>query len=305
MNLIFEHWAFWALLSSFLFSGNALIIEFFSKSTKQVMIWRGVGTGLVMLPVLFFIDLEANYKFFLYLFVLSSLAIFADARIYRINREFGAGLKSRIAPSVVFFTFIFAFFSGQASLENYLDQPLWSAALIGILALTLFFALSLRRCDISKKAYLYALLPIIAYALCNIMAKESLSNANSPAGSLYYTLIQGWFMGVASTTFLRENDHDMDFNDKRHVLKRYIFNKQSVYLGLGLGLCIAASMVTRNLSFVYTDNISYPVALQLLTPFWVMLFYMFIKRKEEAKILPGVGIVCCAIALILIKGQIG
>ena len=71
-----------------------------------------------------------------------------------------------------------------------------------------------------------------------------------------------------------------------------------------MGLIIAASMVTRNVAYYYAENVTYPVALGLLVPFWISIFYWFIKHKEEAAVLPGLGIVISAIALVLLTGEI-
>ena len=299
---LFQHWAFWALISSFFFAGISLWIQYFSISTKQAIVWRGIGCGLVLLPVLIIYEPPSQWEFYALVAIISSVAVYADFRIYEINRVYGAGLKNRIAPLVVFLTFILSLFIDYEQFHLYLEKPIISLGIVISLTFCVFSGLKLKSCDISKKAYIYALPTIICYSICNFLAKEALGYADNPTGSFYYALFQGWWIGSLAMLFV--NSRPLQENETTKTIKEYLFSKQAILFGLVLGLIIAASMVTRNVAYYYAENVTYPVALGLLVPFWISIFYRFIKHKEEAAVLPGLGIVISAIALVLLTGEI-
>ena len=89
---VFSSWIFWSLITSVAIAGLNLYIEFFSRSTKEATFWRGLGTGIILLPLPFFMSLEADMIFFLCLFIISALAVFADNRMYTIIRDYGGGV---------------------------------------------------------------------------------------------------------------------------------------------------------------------------------------------------------------------
>ena len=300
--MIFEHWATYAFICSFLFAATSLWIQYFSISTKQALVWRGIGAGAIMTPVLFFYDAPTDWEFYAILGLISTMAIYGDFRIYEINRTYGAGLKNRISPLVVFLTFILSFMVEYDQIHLYLEKPLITIGILLSLFLCLLCGFNLKDCSVSKKAYAYAIPTIVIYSVCNLLAKEALTYADNPNGSLYYAALQGWYIGGMALLFV--NNKPSQDHEVAKTVKDYLSSKQGIIFGSVLGVIIAAAMVTRNVSYFMVDNVSYPVAIQLLVPFWVSLFYLCIGHKEETSILPGLGIVVSAIALVLLTGHI-
>jgi hypothetical protein len=57
----------------------------------------------------------------------------------------------------------------------------------------------------------------------------------------------------------------------------------------------------RTTGFAMTENPAYLTVMLFTDALWVLLIYKIIGRKEESDILSGIGIVFCAMGLILIK----
>ena len=243
--------------------------------------------------------------FFLCLFIISALAVFADNRMYTIIRDYGGGVAARISPLMVFLTFFLSLVTHPENLYIYTQQPLITAGIVASILCAIYCASHLRKCEVSKKAYLSALLPLIAYAGCNILAKIALHHADPQSGSFYYVLIQGWFMGICTVILIKDMPSGKKNEKIDFTSRAYLLSKRTWFFGLGMGAFVTVMMVSRNFSYLYAFDVSYPVMIQLLAPFWISLFYMLIKRKEETRILPGFGIVVAAIALTFFASQLG
>ena len=302
---LFSSWIFWSLITSLAIAGVNLYIEFFSRSTKEATFWRGLGTGVILLPLPFFMSFDADIIFFLCLLTISILAVFADNRMYTIIREYGGGVAARITPLMVFLTFFMSLVSHPENLYIYTQNPLISGGIVASILCAIYCASHLRSCEVSKKAYLYALIPLISYAACNILAKISLHHADPQSGSFYYVLIQGWFMGICTVFLIKDIPSGKKSEAIDFTSRAYLLSKRTWLFGLGMGVVVSIMMISRNFSYLYAFDVSYPVMIQLLAPFWISLFYVIIKRKEETRILPGFGIVLAAIALTFFASQLG
>lgn len=295
IDFFLTSWVFWALLSSFGVALMYIFLEFAPFTPRQYIFWRGIGTALVLMPLFGVIPLNANLSFFLYLIIISLLAIYADIRMYYITDTFGSGISTRIVPIVVFFSFIGTLIVTPSIIDRYIAHPKIALGIITCILVSVYAALQIRKCDISRQAYFHALPVFFIYAINNLLAKEALSHADVN-GSYYYALFQGWIIGLGSLFF---------YTPSNNTPKSALFSPSKILgLGLLLGVFVAFNMVSRNFSFYYTDNISYPLSISLLAPFWVLLFYAAIKRKENNALIPGITIVLSAIALVLLTGQL-
>lgn len=272
-----------------------IFLEFTPFTPKQYIFWRGIGTAIILMPLFFIVPLNATWHFFALLCIISFLAIYADIRMYHITDTYGSGISTRIVPIVVFFSFIGTLIITPEIIERYCAHPKIALGITACILISVYSALHIRKCDVSKKAYIHAIPVFFIYAINNLLAKEALSYADVN-GSYYYTLLQGWIIGLGSLVFYK--------GDTNHKLNSLMSSRKIIGLGLLLGIFVAFNMVSRNFSFYYTDNISYPLSISLLAPFWVLLFYAAIKRKENNALIPGITIVLSAIALVLLTGQL-
>jgi hypothetical protein len=82
------------------------------------------------------------------------------------------------------------------------------------------------------------------------------------------------------------------------------FARQTWQKGMAIGVVMAGMMLVKFTSFYYVDNPAYIPAMIALDSVIILGVYKFWGKKSEGDIVSGLGIVACAIALIILKAQI-
>jgi hypothetical protein len=84
-----------------------------------------------------------------------------------------------------------------------------------------------------------------------------------------------------------------------------VFSARAARAGLMIG-CTAACMVAASIaSIAQADNPGYPAAVALVSAVMIAGVHRLMGRDDGSDIRSGAGVVACAVALIVLKAQIG
>lgn len=296
--MIIPVWVFLATLTMFAQTGMALINEYFKVRALQMLWWMRLVSVAVLLPFAHFYMPPADLWFYIYVAAGAVIFCWFDLVYFGMTAKSGAGVVTRIGPLAVAGTFVLWTAITPSLVFDYIESPLRTAGIIAALAGSVFFSMRLKKCPVSWGA-MKVMAPYLLLASVGIcFGKLAMQHAPPPYdGVFYYTLLQSaivWvlYMGMAvapaSWKFIPHLDLNSSWKERR------VF-----YAGLcaAAGWLIATTSKWSAISMV--ENPAYVGAVGLCEPLMILLIYRLLRRKEEAKIADGIGIVACATALVI------
>lgn len=285
-------WVFASLIAAIFSAGFYLVNQYMKQPGHLLVFWMRVVIVAAMTPMMLYVELPTDPRFYAAVLVTVFVGTFSDIRIFNASAMYGGGVVSRVQPVTVWCAFLLWFFFDPGLLMKYAERPLNTAAILAALIGCVFFAMRLNKCEVTKSALIYTAPALAGYTLTTVLNKYAMDHGpleGAVYGYMYvqsviavfliggYTLYRG--IGPATTVSW--------VNTK--MLK-------AVLLLSAAWLC---HMIFKNYAMAFTANPSYQAAINLSTPVFIALFYMAAKHKEEAAVWPGMGIVACAVLLAL------
>ncbi|PZP57339.1 MAG: hypothetical protein DI586_00735 [Micavibrio aeruginosavorus] len=252
-------------------------------------------SAIVILPVVLHQGLPANLNFYLAVSLTSLLWAISDVIYYRAVTQSGAGVVSRLLPSAVVFSFILWFFFDPSLLDRYLANPVQAALIVSIIALSAFFAMQIRKCPVSWKGFRLVWFVIFAACTGPLLEKMTLGQAPLAQAPYAFVFVQSCFMLGFWLIFLLIRKPI-----KLSTLTSYL----SLKTGLVIGLCSALAVTLRFMGLQEADHPAYLSILLFTDALWIVLYHKMIGREDGSNIKAGLGIVFCAVALVVIKSPI-
>lgn len=295
--IIIPVWVWFALLTMAAQTGVAMTNEYFKVRALHMLWWMRLIAVAALLPFMHFFMPPGDPWFYIYVALGAVIFCWFDLVYFGLTARSGAGVVTRIGPLVVAGTFALWTAITPSLVSHYMDSPIRTAGIAAALAGSVFFSLRLRHCPVSWDA-LKTMAPYLVLASVGMcLGKLAMQHAASPEGVFYYTLLQSiivWFMYMgmaiapASWKFVPHLELNSSWKDRR------------VFYA---GLCAAAGWVIATPAKWYAismvENPAYVSAVGLCEPFAVLIVYRLLRRREEARIADGIGIVACAIALVV------
>jgi hypothetical protein len=290
-------WVWFAILTMAAQSAMALVNEHFKVRALHMLWWMRLAAVVALLPFVPFYTMPSDPIYYVYVIAGAVIFCWFDLVYFGMTAKSGAGVVTRIGPLVVAGTFVLWTAITPSLAVQYIETPLRTLGIVAALAGSVFFALRLKQCAISWST-LKTMAPYMALACVGmVLGKLAMQRAAPPEGVFYYTLIQSavvWALyalmtiAPASWKFIPHLDLNSSFREKRVVLA---------------GLCAAAGWLVATPSKWYAisivENPAYVSTVSLCEPFMILLIYRLLRRREEARIADGIGIVACAIVLVV------
>ena len=292
-----EFWIVFALITAFAQAAVPLINEYFKVRSIHLLFWMRVMTSIALLPVVLFVPWPDNPLF--YVFTLASALIFAYADIIYVGlaATIGAGVVSRIEPLSVGLTFLLWLVVAPMMISDYLDQPLRGGGIIFAFVGSLYFALRLQNCTLSREALRRLLPMIILVAFGVVSAKMAMDSSPTFSGVIYYALIQSVFVLVVYILALNIKPLAIRFEGLGHSIS--LKDKRVLLAGFCMGVNWMIGVPSKQYAFSLVENPAYVTLIALTSPLWVLAVYRLVGRREEADVKSGLGLVICAAALVV------
>lgn len=288
-----QDWAYLALISAVMHAAAYVVNEHFKLPGQQLVFWNKLVLGCLALPVMLFkTGLPSDLLFYVATFATVPMVVFADGRAWEVAAKQGGGVLSRTMPLMLVFTFLIWLVVKPSTLAGYMDDPANSLGIIAALGGVAFFASRLRKCAVSAGALKLLLPAMLLYAVTQVLNKTAMDSSGLSEGVFAYICLQAFAVAGASFFVQRRNGR----NGKGPELKT-LFSHNGLKAGLMTGLAALLAMMSKNYGFALVDNPAYVVAMLQSTPVFVTLYYLARKRREQADVKSGFGVVACCAAL--------
>jgi len=284
----------WALYSSIstAFLATILIINQYMRQPGHLLVFFSrIITVLLMTPFVLMIPWPNNPIFYVIVFFTAIFGASADIRTFNVSAKYGGGVASRTMPFIIFFSFFIWLFFDVDLLKDYMNHPLNTIGILASLLGVIYFSLRLKKCKISNAAFIAMLPALLGYTVNTILVKFSM-HMGDPAGVVFgYMYVQSiaaiFFTGIYA--YWRENKMPSLYVSKRKIL----------FASILLSILWIGTMIFKNYAMIFIPNPAYYSSIVQISPILIAIFYYFTKHKETADVKSGIGVVACAILLVL------
>lgn len=288
-------WAVLGLAAALLSTAIPLIQERMKAPGFAVAFWVKVAVVIISFPFVLNFGFPADPKFYFVTAATAALWCISDVVYFSAIPKAGAGVVSRLLPSAVLISFLLWFAVDPSLLHKYTAHPAHAVGIGLIMVLATYFATQIRHDPISWQGLRLVWFVIFAACVGPIIDKLSLGYAPGKQAPFAFMFIQGSMM----LTFWY-----LYFLIRKQISGSVLFSKHSLLTGASIGVVATGVMYLKTVALMTVDQPAFLSVLLFTDALWILLIYRLTGREDRSNIWAGLGIVGCAIALILVKSQI-
>jgi hypothetical protein len=285
-------WAVLGLLAALLSTAIPLIQERMKGDGFAIAFWVKVSAVVLTAPAAFYFGIPSEPKFYMTLAATALLWCVSDVIYFRAVPLAGAGVVSRLLPSAVLISFVLWFFVDTTLLDKYLSNPALSSLIVGVLLLATFFAVMVKRDPVSWQGV--RLVWFVIFAACVGPVIDKLSLGYAPVRQAPYAFM--FFQGLMMIGFW-----GLYYAIKKPLPLNVLFSPAQMKTGGAIGLVGTIVLTLKTVALADVEQPAYLSVLLFTDALWIILYYRLIGKHESSNIWAGLGIVGCAIALIVLK----
>lgn len=273
-------WWLVAIFASFIFAMYIYANQIFKLKGSHIMIYRGVGAALLLLPFTLVIDGVDNHLFYWLCLAQGFLIAYLDNRMFNAANKFGAEITGIIQPLSVLLSLISWFIIVPSQFFELVRSPvrliLTASAIMGIVISVIMF----RKSRVSRLALLYLLPGLLTVTILDLMGKTlmDIGSDNIFGAIFYYSLITSAVAGTINA---------IAFFSQGNTLSEVISPRNLIYAGIPIMMLIMCMYVFKNYSLHLSKNPAYAMAIIYSYPVWIFLannmFLKHFKNKTYAK----------------------
>jgi uncharacterized membrane protein len=287
-----ETWVIYALLTAVANSTIPLLQEKFKADGFAVAFWIKFVTVLFAIPFIIHLGLPSHPLFYVYVGVTAILYSLSDIVYFRAIPVIGSGLVTRLLPASVVITFFLWFIIDPALARTYLAEPWKAVSIVAIMALFTFCATQIKKCAVSWQGVRVIWFVILAACIGPIFSKLSMRYAEEHQAAYAYIFIQAIMMIVFLSGV---------YVIKKPTTKQAMLAKGSIQMGMTIGIAITLAGLFKMRAIQYVDNPGLASVVIFTDVLIVMGVYKMMGKKEDSNVWAGLGIVACAILVILVR----
>lgn len=286
-------WVIFALGAAFTAALMPLLQEHHKVDGLVLAFWVKAVSVIIALPLALYWGLPEQPMFYVLIAVTGVMYSISDVIYYRAAAEVGAGVLTRLLPASVIGTFFLWFIVDPSLLDKYASQPLVSLGILASLLLAAYFAMQLKKCEVSLKAVRIIWPLLAAAAIGPLFAKPALSMAEQPQVIAAYMLVQGVIMMLCWSGY---------WLLRRPTTWDTVISLQAIKVGAVIGIASGICVVLKCYAYIFADNPAYPNILIFTDSVWELLLYKIMGRPNNSNVSAGLGIVVAATALVFFRG---
>ncbi|MCE7887657.1 MAG: hypothetical protein DYH13_09190 [Alphaproteobacteria bacterium PRO2] len=293
--MTFPLWAIFGLGAAILSAGMMLLQERLQVNGYAVAFWNKAACLLIAFPFMIMHGLPESPAFYGLLFVTAVLYAISDVVFFSSIPKTSAGAVSRLIPSASVLGFLIWFIIDPALLQKYLAEPVIFGLIFVTLIFFAFFAFRLKKCVLTMQTLRDIWFVIFAATAGPLLTKLITFYADMEQARYAYVFFQAAMMMALWLVYLVI---------RNPVPMETFFARSTWQKGLTIGACGAGAVLLKFTSFYYVDNPAYIPAIIALDSVIILGVYKLWGKKAEGDVRSGLGIVACAIALIILKARI-
>lgn len=285
-------WAIAGLIASTMAATMMLVQEKQKAEGFALAAWNKVTICVLLIIPALYVGFPQHTDFYIYTAATAILYAISDVIFFNLVSRSGAGVVSRILPLNVIFIFVAWLPFDPDLVGHYLSNPWQTVGIVLALTGAAVSAAVLKKCQFSWDAIKYGWFIIVAGIAGSVLLKKAMIGLDPMQAAISFVPIQAAMMVACWAVY---------YTVRKPIPMQILFSKTSVKAGAIIG-CVTTIMVTANVyGIAVAENPAYMSALFHLSSVFVILYYRLIKHKEVANVKAGMGIVFCAVALILLK----
>ena len=292
---VIPFWAVLGLAAALISTAIPLIQEKWKAEGFAVAFIVKLVCALLVLPFALSEGFPENPKFYLAVALTSVLWSISDVIYFRAVPIAGAGVVSRLLPSAVLLSFLLWFFFDPALLIQYLNSPVQAGLIAGVISLSAFFAMQIKKCAVSWQGLRLVWFVIFAACVGPLIEKMTLGQAPSSQGPYALVFVQASFMLLFWCAY---------FLIRRPIHLRTLISPLSLKTGFLIGCCSALALTLRFRALQDAEHPAYLSVLLFTDALWIVAIHRLMGRRDNSNIWAGLGIVFCAIALVILKSPL-
>ena len=293
--MILSSWAVFGLIAAVFSAAMMLLQEKLRVNGYALAFWVKAVCVVVTLPFVMAHGAPDDPRFYIYLALTAVLYAVNDVIFFNGITKTNAGAVARLVPASSVLGFLLWFVIDPSLLEKYSAAPTITGLIFLTLCLFSFFAFRLKRCTVTMNTLRAIWYVLLAATIGPMLTKMTTFYAVRDQAIYAYVFFQALMMMGLWLAYL--------FIRKPLPLAEF-FSKDAMKKSLLVGLVMAVMVLTKFTSYYYVDNPAYIPALMALDSVMILFFYKWRGRKVEGDIASGLGIVACAVALIVLKAQV-
>lgn len=271
-------WWLYAVVGSLFLAMYVNYNQIARLSSLLLMMYRGFGVTLVMIPLAIILLPQAGFGWQFYaLCSLQGLLIgFIDNRFFRSAKAFGGEITGAFQPLSIALTFAFWFFVKPENFTEAIQNPIKFLIIIACLCGVIISVMLLKKAKINKKAFLY-LLPcilIVGFNDTNVKVIMNLGDNNKFVAIYFYTMVSALFSGIFCVfTYIKKNQKF-----------KTLFIRKNIRHGILIILILIGLVAFKAYAVALAPNPAYVVAITYLSPIWIVLMNGAIAKLTNIKL---------------------
>lgn len=288
----FPLWAVFALLCA---ASSALVLilpERLKCDGFALAYWNKAAAFFFMVPLVVYSGLPAQWEFYALVAAQAMLWVVSDVIFFRALPKVGAGVISRVLPASVIMTFFLWFLFDPPLLKEYLSTPVRSALVCAALSGSVYFAVRLKKDPVSWAAVRMIWFVLFAAVVGPLMYKTVTKHTTIEQGPFAFVMFEAFIMVAVWSVF---------YAVKKPVPASVLFSRESLKGGAMVGAAMSVVSLSKFAAMHYVDNPGLVPAVKYLDAIIVMAYYRAIGKVEKADVAAGLGIVGCAVVIIILR----
>lgn len=297
-------WAVFGLLIAILQASRPLVQERYKVKGYALAIGNKLVIALLSLPFVIAYGMPTEPLFYLGIAFTSVIWCISDVYYFNTVEKYGAGPVSRILPAAIIVSFVLWFFIDPQLLQIYAATPLRSIGIALCILGAAWCATHLSRCTVSRGAF-RMLWPTFAAAtvgviLMKLVLESAQNSGQGHQAAISYAFVESLIMmsywGAFSLYRRARGSHQAST-----ITIKDLTAPVTLKASLAIGLVMLGVLYLRSEALLITENPAYLTVLAHTDVLWIILAYRLTGRKETSNVRAGLGIVACAVALIVLK----
>ena len=272
----------------------SIVNEHFKLPGQVLVFWRGVIPSLLLLPTVFIFEWPADPMFYIAVIGCALLVTYSDGMHFNTSAKFGAGVTLRIMPLAVWVSFLLWLILYPEKAGLFIHKPWVGAGILLSLLGTVWAVMHLRKCEVSKAAFLYLLPVLFVMAAVDVLNKVAQDHSPLHAGAVLYVWLQSTSIAVFAFLYRKL------FTNKEIQISQKLTDPRVLKAGLVIGMVLVGANLFKNYGMALADNPGYVAAIALSSPVFVTLYYKWRGIEEKANAAATWVFVISAVALVLL-----
>ena len=277
-----NYWWLFAIILSLLTSAYVYVNQFIKIKGSLLMIYRGLGTALILLPFAFYFAPIHNWAFYGLCIAQGLVISLGDNRILNSAKTFGAEVTSLIHPLSIAFIFLFWILLHPAEFAAFSNHPLQMGLILACLLGVTVSLILICQAKANRKALWFLLVAMSCEIFIDVSNKETthLGSENLMSAIFYYTLNTSLVAGLVNlSVYLRAKRPLRDIVQFRNLRFAWFFMLFAVVHGM-----------LKTYTMYLTPNPAYVAAIVHAYPVWILLadniYYRYHQGGSYIRIRP-------------------